>query len=203
MIKRFIILLLFCSPFAFLVAQKGEVHFGLHSGLGLQTVQQINNSSPNFSANSTGVRESGLNFSYLFTKNIAVYLEGAVKQHWQEYYLGASRFSAMINSARYSFGMRMPFKVAPNGLEFVVDYGYYYEKEYSRFNEYYDANNENLKPPLINNHGLMGAFGVNFRFTDYQKFVPSIHFKVNMDVGGANDVVRHSHVVVLALNYRV
>ncbi len=201
--RKFLFTLLLISSSICLIAQKGETWLGLHSGFGVQTIVQTKKNIPNFSPSSSGARENGLSFSYLFTKNIAVYLEGAVKQHWQEYYSGQNHVSATINTGRYSIGMRMPFMVSPNGFELVVDYGYYYEREYLRFNENYDPTIDNLKPPLINNHGLLAAFGVNFRFSKEQRLVPSIHFKVNMDVGSSNAVKRHSHLAVFGINYRL
>jgi hypothetical protein len=201
MCKKVILIFVF-SPFAFVLAQKGEAWVGLHSGFGIQTIIQIRDRNvPSFSPISTGARETGLSFSYLFTKNMALYFEGAIKQHWQEYYHGRNHVSVTINSARYTVGMRMPFKISPNGLELVMDYGYYYENEYLRFNENYNAAAENLKPPLINNYGLLAAVGLNFRFSQNQRIVPSLHFKVNIDANKSNKIDRHSHLMLFGVNY--
>jgi|GEM_PF-5646831 len=134
---------------------------------------------------------------------MALYLEGVIKQHWQEYYHGRNHVAVTVSSARYAVGMRMPFKISPNGLELVMDYGYYYEKEYLRFNENYNATAENLKPPIINNYGLLAAVGVNFRFSQNQRIVPSLHFKVNIDANKSNKIDRHSHLMLFGVNYRL
>jgi len=66
--KKVVIIFVF-FPFTFLLAQKGEAWVGLHSGFGIQTITQIRDRNvPNFSPISTGARETGLSFSYLFTK---------------------------------------------------------------------------------------------------------------------------------------
>lgn len=188
---------------AVVFSQGKNLKVNVYSGLGIQSIETINDRViPNFSSQYAGYRESGIGVWYTFSKHLAVHAEIGRKQQDIVYYHNTNPISLKINSLRYNFSMRMPFKLSVEGPLLIIDYGVYFEDESLRLQENIYAQDPILSPPQISNLGLTGAFGLEFDYLPKQKIVPGFFLRVNVDVGN-NDMSRLGAIFYFNISYKL